>query len=143
VIDSIDAWHYRVRPTPRQQDFNVQLGCHFEEILEMLHTFRLDRFDGERHRAVEVIATLSNMLKSNRVSADIVDRKEFLDSVADQIVTAAGAAYCAGMSASLALREVDKSNWSKFDESGEPIRDNYGKIIKGPNYVKPNLTGLY
>lgn len=143
MIDSIEAWHYRARPVPKQEDFNVQLGCHFEEILEMLNVIRLDKFDGERFRAEQVIGALANMLKSGQVSADIIDRKEFLDSVADQVVTGIGAAYCARMSPAVALREVDKSNWSKFDENGDPIRNRNGKIIKGPNYVKPNLTGLY
>lgn len=143
MIDSIEAWHYRTRPTPKQEDFNVQLGCHFEEILEMLNVFRLDKFDGERVRAEQVIGALAELLKSGQVNAEIVDRKEFLDSVADQVVTGMGAAYCARMAPGLAIREVDKSNWSKFDENGDPIRNSNGKIIKGPNYQKPNLTGFY
>jgi hypothetical protein len=38
-----------------------------------------------------------------------------------------------------ALTEVNKSNWSKFDESSNPIIDSNGKILKGPNYFKPEL----
>jgi len=35
-VDSIEMWHKRARPNPTDKDFNVQLGCHFEEIVEML-----------------------------------------------------------------------------------------------------------
>jgi hypothetical protein len=63
--------------------------------------------------------------------------------VCDQIVTGIGAAYCAKMLPVTALEKVDKSNWSKFDEHGRAIRNGSGKIIKGPNYEKPDLSGLY
>lgn len=38
-----------------------------------------------------------------------------------------------------ALQEVNRSNWSKF-ENGEPIFDENGKIKKGPNYRPPDLS---
>ena len=63
-------------------------------------------------------------------------------SLCDQIVTAVGVAHCAGMKIVDGLHEVNRSNWSKFDENGEPILDETRKIIKGPNYTKPDLTLL-
>ena len=86
---------------------------------------------------------LADWLKKGIVSARITDRKEFLDSIADQVVTGIGAAYCADMRASDACDRVNTSNWSKFDHNGQPIRDANGKITKGPNYQPPVLDGLY
>lgn len=73
----------------------------------------------------------------------IKDRKEFLDSLADQIVTGVGTGHCAGMQTVEACERVNESNWSKYDAGGRPIFDANGKITKGPSYKKPGLGGLY
>ena len=62
-----------------------------------------------------------------------------LDSLADQVVTAIGVAHCAGMDFPGALAEVNRSNWSKF-ENGAPVFLTGGKIGKGEFYTPPNLT---
>ena len=41
-----------------------------------------------------------------------------------------------------AIDEVDRSNWSKFDEDGKPIFNENGKVMKGPNYTKPKLKPM-
>ena len=38
-----------------------------------------------------------------------------------------------------ALDEINKSNWSKF-ENGKPVFDENGKIKKGAEYFKPKLS---
>lgn len=143
-IESIDLWHSRARPNPTDEDFNVQLGCHFEEIVEMLDSLAFT-FDASAQAglAAKHLETLANMLKSGEGRAKITDRKEFLDSVADQVVTGIGAAHCAHMDGRTAVVRVNRSNWSKFDDDGQPIRDANGKIAKGPNYTSPDLEGLY
>lgn len=139
--DIIEMWHQRARPNPVQADFNTQLGCHFEEIVEMLDTLRIDTMNlAVARNALHIMA---EHLKSNAMSADITNRKEFLDSIADQIVTGIGAAYCAHMKPSEALYRVNRSNWSKYDVDGKPIFNEHGKITKGPQYQPPNLEGLY
>jgi hypothetical protein len=143
--EAIELWHKRARPEPTAADFNVQLGCHFEEIQEMACTLEgvdvimiklLDELDS-------VTSQISSRLKKGLSAVEIIDRKEFLDGVADQVVTGIGAAYCAGMKAADACDRVNTSNWSKFDHNGQPIRDANGKIKKGPNYQPPVLDGLY
>ena len=144
-INSIAQWHERARPDPTKANFNVQLGCHFEEIQEMACTLEgvdvimvklLDEFDA-------VTSQIASRLKKGLSAVEIIDRKEFLDGVADQVVTGIGAAYCAGMKGATACERVNTSNWSKFDENGQPIRDQNGKIAKGPNYEPPVLDELY
>lgn len=143
--EAIELWHKRARPEPIASDFNVQLGCHFEEIQEMVCTIEgndiimiklLDDFDS-------VVSQIADRLKKGISTVEIVNRNEFLDSVADQVVTGLGAAHCAGMKGAAACDRVNASNWSKFDHNGQPIRDVNGKIAKGPNYKKPDLEGLY
>ena len=140
--EAIELWHKRARPEPTDKDFNVQLGCHFEEIEEMMTTIVTD--DEEVWQEVRSqIYVLSKLLKLGEMQARVADRKEFLDSIADQVVTGIGAAYCAGMKGADACERVNTSNWSKFDHNGQPIRDQNGKITKGPNYQPPVLDGLY
>ena len=140
--ESIELWHKRARPEPTDKDFSVQLGCHFEEIEEMMTTIITDD-DGLWQEVRSQIYVLSKLLKLGELKARVDDRKEFLDSIADQVVTGIGAAYCAGMRAADACDRVNTSNWSKFDHNGQPIRDANGKIKKGPNYQPPVLDGLY
>lgn len=139
-IDSIELWHRRARPEPDQKNFNVQLGCHIEEFIEMLDA---TKFNNTWTNLRYELVLLADRLKANMENAEIVDRKEFLDSLADQVVTAMGVGHCAGMKTSDAVDAVSRSNWSKFNDEGFPIFNEHGKIAKGPNYKRPYLEGLY
>jgi predicted HAD superfamily Cof-like phosphohydrolase len=144
VLNWVLEWHKRACPAPDHKALLVQMGCHFEEVAEMLDTLRaMDEVGGKAmDEAAESLHHLAEMLKTGRRQFYIVDRTELLDSLADQMVTAVGVGYRAGMQPVEALTEVDISNWSKFDEQGHPIFDDNGKVKKGPNYRKPNLKGL-
>ena len=139
-IDSIELWHRRARPEPTSRELDVQLGCHVEEFVEMLACVKLD--SGWNNLRYE-LTLLADRLKSGQENAVVHDRKEFLDSLADQIVTAVGVGHCAGMKMSDAVDAVNKSNWSKFNDEGFPVFNEHGKIAKGPNYKRPYLEGLY
>lgn len=153
-IETIELWHKRARPEPTEREFNTQLGCHLEEVAEMLATvsFRmnktlLDEIEDKFHTdslfaALQVIDLVAVWLKTGQLTASITDRKAFLDSLADQIVTATGAGYCAGMHIAHAVRRVDQSNWTKYVD-GQPVFDANGKIAKPDSYQPPNLEGLY
>ena len=146
MIESIELWHRRARPTPTERDFSIQLGCHLEEIVEMLDALVFDlptgEMLGEHTMARSALNELSQYLKKNVAIAVAFDREEFLDSLADQVVTAIGVGYCAGMKTSDACRQVNQSNWSKFVD-GQPVFDAQGKIAKPATYVPPDLTGLF
>lgn len=85
---------------------------------------------------------LAEGLKSGRIEVDVTNRGEFLDALADQVVTLAGVAHCANMALPEAVRRVNESNWSKYVD-GKPVFNKQGKIAKGPDYEPPNLAGLY
>ncbi|PKH68559.1 hypothetical protein CXF59_04395 [Flavobacterium sp. ALD4] len=38
--------------------------------------------------------------------------------------------------------EIQRSNMSKLDESGNPIYREDGKVMKGPNYFKPDFSKI-
>lgn len=66
-------------------------------------------------------------------------KADLLDALCDQIVTAIGVGYMAGFDMAGALREVIRSNASKF-ENGKPLFDENGKIRKGKDYTPPELA---
>ena len=141
MIDNITLWHKRARPEPTEKDFDVQLGCHIEEFVEMLDslTIRAEGFD----KAIDALEDVANGLKAGTLTVSSVDRAELLDSLADQIVTAVGVGHCAKMDMNAAVQEVNDSNWSKFNYKGFPEFDENGKVKKGERYRKPNLKGMY
>lgn len=147
MTDLIEMWHKRARPAPTQADFNTQLGCHVEEFIAMLDSLYLQvngtTLDYDIEHMYVALTELAKGLKANQIDARILRREDFLDSIADQVVAGVGAAHCAGMRPTEALRRVNQSNWSKFDSEGQPLRDVNGKIDKGLNYKAPDLSGLY
>jgi hypothetical protein len=146
TIESIKLWHKRARPEPTAKDFNVQLGCHLEEIVEMLDTMVFATPTGEmlgaHTLARSALETLSQQLKRGVAHAAVFNREGFLDSAADQIVTSVGVGHCAGMQTAEAVERVSRSNWTKTVD-GDFIRDANGKIAKPATYAAPDLSGLF
>ena len=144
MIDNITLWHKRARPEPTHKEFNVQLGCHIEEFIEMMDALGIE-WDYNKHLrdAVNTLSDVADSLKSGEWVVHDVNRKEMLDALADQVVTAVGVAHCAKMDMVAACQEVNDSNWSKFNYKGFPEFDDNGKIKKGERYRKPNLEGMF
>lgn len=144
MTQSITQWHQLARPNPTEAHFNVQFGCHLEEIAEMLEevTFHTQASDftttGKDSAAYHQIKLLADMLKAGEATTEITNRVKFLDALGDQNVTASGTAYCANMDYDGAVEEINRSNWSKFVD-GKPVVKANGKIGKGPNYTEPSL----
>jgi predicted HAD superfamily Cof-like phosphohydrolase len=69
---------------------------------------------------------------------------EIADALGDMLYILLGTAIEHGMQDYLAdvFKEIHRSNMSKMDENGKPIRREDGKILKGPNYHKPNLNEI-
>ena len=144
MIDNITLWHKRARPEPTEKDFNVQLGCHIEEFIEMMDALGIEwDYNKPLRDAVNTLSDVADSLKQGEWVVHDVNRKELLDSLADQVVTAVGVAHCAQMDMVAACQEVNDSNWSKFNYKGFPEFDDNGKIKKGERYRKPNLEGMY
>jgi predicted HAD superfamily Cof-like phosphohydrolase len=67
------------------------------------------------------------------------DIKEVADALTDILYVTYGAGHAFGIDLDQCFDEVQRSNMSKLDENGKPIFNEYGKVLKGPNYFKPNL----
>lgn len=146
TLEKINTWHQRARPEPTLVNFGTQVGCHIEEFVEMLDSLAFHATEeqgqmmGVAHSVLELVA---RDLKSGAMTVRIDNRKELLDAMADQIVTAVGVGHCAKVDILEACKRVNDSNWTKYDDQGQPIFKEGGKIAKGPNYVEPDLEGLY
>lgn len=120
----------------------VQLGVHVEEFVEMLETIRVQGIDTQIAQAIDLLTGIADHLKKNASGFVITNRKEFLDAMVDQIVTASGTGFLQGMDIVGGLNEINGSNYSKFKD-GKAIFDANGKIAKNPDtYYKADLTNF-
>ena len=67
------------------------------------------------------------------------DLLEVADALTDILYVTYGAGHAFGINLDKCFDEVQKSNMSKLDINGQPIFNDNGKVMKGPNYFKPNL----
>ena len=67
------------------------------------------------------------------------DILEIADALTDLLYVTYGAGHAFGIDLDKCFDEVQNSNMSKLDENGKPIYNELGKVLKGPNYFKPDL----
>ena len=138
LTDTVN-WFKKAKPEPTKKDVCVQIGCHYEEVAEMMVACH-----GVPHMGSKVMNNCAEAYKETTEAYGLdeahhpKDHIELLDALADQIVTAVGVAYMMGFDIIGALTEVNASNWSKFVD-GKAVTDENGKIIKGEGYFKPEL----
>jgi len=68
------------------------------------------------------------------------DIKEVADALTDILYVTYGAGHAFGINLDKCFLEVQNSNMSKLGIDGKPIYNDQGKVMKGPNYFKPDLT---
>jgi len=71
---------------------------------------------------------------------DNKDLLEVADALTDILYVTYGAGHAFGINLDECFEEVQSSNMSKLDENGKPIYNDSGKVMKGPNYFKPDLS---
>tara|TARA_B110000027_G_scaffold13771_1_gene13276 strand:+ start:136 stop:507 length:372 start_codon:yes stop_codon:yes gene_type:complete len=71
---------------------------------------------------------------------DNKDIVEVADALTDILYVTYGAGHAFGINLDKCFDEVQNSNMSKLDKNGKPIYNESGKVMKGPNYFKPNLS---
>lgn len=141
IITQTKKWFEIAVPNPTSKNISTQIGCHLEEVEEMLQTiYPNGSYDAELlQRAQDAITNLANHMKRKDDAYRIGVSTDLLDALADQIVTATGVGTFLGMNVPGALAEVNRSNYSKF-EDGEPIFNENKKVMKGKDYTPPDLT---
>ena len=92
--------------------------------------------------------------KTNKLRVDLIkeeleeltkamDEKDLLevaDALTDILYVTYGAGHAFGINLDKCFDEVQRSNMSKLGEDGKPIYNESGKVMKGPNYFKPDLS---
>ena len=79
-------------------------------------------------------------LKELKLAFDNKDLLEVADALTDILYVTYGAGHAFGINLDKCFEEVQNSNMSKLDENGKPIYNESGKVMKGPNYFKPDLS---
>ena len=65
--------------------------------------------------------------------------KEIADALTDILYVTYGAGFAYGIDLDKCFKEIQRANMSKLGKNGEPIFNEKGKVMKGPNYLAPNL----
>ena len=84
---------------------------------------------------IEELNELKDAIKNN-------DLVETADALTDILFVTYGAGQAFGINLDKCFEEVQNSNMSKLGEDGKPIYNENGKVLKGPNYFKPNLLKI-
>ena len=128
-------WFELAVPEPTIENICVQFGCDLEEQSEILRACNLPAL-------AEEVESYANDFKAKRTwcmnAINCIDKNELLDGLIDRQVTGLGLGYMLKMNMIAAASEVNRSNFSKF-ENGKPVFDDNGKIKKGANYTPPQL----
>ena len=89
-----------------------------------------------------------NQLRVSLIKEELDELKEAMDSknllevadaLTDLLYVTYGAGHAFGIDLDKCFEEVQNSNMSKLGDDGKPIYNEFGKVMKGPNYFKPNL----
>ena len=86
---------------------------------------------------IDLIKEELEELKEAMANKDLL---EVADALTDILYVTYGAGHAFGIDLDKCFDEVQNSNMSKLGENGEPIYNESGKVMKGPNYFKPDLT---
>ena len=102
----------------------VKLNASFSS--DKINTLRIDLIEEE-------LKELKDAIKKK-------DLKEAVDALTDILYVTYGAGHAFGVNLDKCFEEVQNSNMSKLDQNGKPIYNEAGKVMKGPNYFKPDLS---
>lgn len=137
------AWLQACGKTPSLKDLSVQIGCHLEEIIELLATLELESSiaDELMMASMRSLRILSLDLKKGYSHARIRPdhRAHALDALCDIEVTLNGCAFLAGFDKDGADQAVLDANDAKLVD-GKPVILEGGKIGKPPGWTAPDLT---
>ena len=131
VYQDIENWFKVAKPNPTKQDLIVQISCVVEEEAELFEALGIEDVAQYLHKLALDIRTNNKEIKQENLP-------KILDAIADIKVTCIGMAKFLGFDLEGALVEVNRANYSKF-ENGKPLLNEHGKIMKSVNYKAPEL----
>lgn len=137
------AWLAACGKEPSPKNLSIQIGCHLEEMIELLECLELDCREDENtlNCIIDDLHLLASSLKKNITMASIKPhkREDALDALCDCEVTGNGVAYLAGFRKVDADEAVLASNEAKLVD-GKPVLLPGGKIGKPDGWTAPDLS---
>ena len=116
----------------------------FENVKKFMQTFGQDVRTEASFPNDKTINLRLNLIEEElselKEAIDKKDIKEVADALTDILYVTYGAGHSFGINLDKCFAEVQNSNMSKLGENGEPIYNESGKVMKGPNYFKPDLS---
>ena len=106
----------------------------FAQEVKIKPSFNTDKVNKLRY---DLIKEELDELKEAMEKKDLL---EVADALTDILYVTYGAGHAFGIDLDKCFEEVQNSNMSKLDVDGKPIYNDFGKVMKGPKYFKPNLT---
>ena len=115
----------------------------FEKVGVFMKTFNQDVKDSSSLSTDKInslrISLINEELEELKQAISEKNLNEVADALTDILYVTYGAGHAFGIDLDQCFEEVQNSNMSKLDEKGKPIYNEFGKVMKGPNYFKPNL----
>ena len=116
----------------------------FENVRKFMKTFGQEvkekaEFPNDKITALRY-DLISEELSELKEAIDSRDIKEVADALTDILYVTYGAGHAFGINLDKCFEEVQNSNMSKLGIDGKPIYNEHGKVMKGPNYFKPDLN---
>ena len=119
----------------------------FERVRKFMETFGQEVKKKAEFPNEKIIALRYDLIKEEleelKLAIDNNDIKEVADALTDILYVTYGAGHAFGINLDKCFDEVQNSNMSKLDSNGKPIYNEFGKVLKGPNYFKPNLAKFF
>ena len=116
----------------------------FEKVKKFMKTFGQEVKEKARFPDNKITSLRYDLIKEElqefRDAIDRKDIKEVADALTDILYVTYGAGHAFGIDLDKCFEEVQNSNMSKLGEDGKPIYNDKGKVMKGPNYFKPDLN---
>ena len=116
----------------------------FERVKEFMKTFGQEIKEKASFPEEKIVALRFDLIKEELEEfQDAIkkrDIKEIADALTDILYVTYGAGHAFGINLDKCFQEVQNSNMSKLGSDGKPIYSEKGKVMKGPNYYKPNLN---
>ena len=116
----------------------------FEKVKQFMQTFGQEvktkaSFSDEKTNQLrlDLISEELEELKNAMTSKDLL---EVADALTDILYVTYGAGHAFGINLDKCFDEVQNSNMSKLGSDGKPIYNESGKVMKGPDYFKPDLS---
>ena len=106
----------------------------FDQEVKTKPSFSTDKINSLRYELIK------EELEELKVAMKNKDLLEVADALTDILYVTYGAGHAFGIDLDKCFEEVQRSNMSKLDKEGNPIYNEFGKVMKGPKYFKPNLT---